>query len=237
MSIARIILWLTVFSVAMGYLESAVVVYLRDIYYPEGFSFPIKVFSEEIFITELLRETSTLAMLFSVAYIGGKNFYQRLANFIFCFAVWDIFYYAGLKLLLGWPESFLTWDILFLIPVIWAAPVFAPLICALTMILLAVCIWYFEEKGREIKINFTEWSLLIAGSCLMIVTFLWDYTALIVNDGFLFELKNLRSNKIFTEILTNHVPVDFHWGIFMAGELLLLSAIIFFCKRNFPGTK
>ena len=36
----RRLIWLTVYAVAMAYLESAVVVYLRAIYYPEGFSFP-----------------------------------------------------------------------------------------------------------------------------------------------------------------------------------------------------
>ena len=33
---------LLLYAVAMGYLEAAVVVYLRAIYYPEGFSFPLK---------------------------------------------------------------------------------------------------------------------------------------------------------------------------------------------------
>ncbi len=33
--------WLTVFAIAMAYLESAVVVYLRALYYPQGFDFPI----------------------------------------------------------------------------------------------------------------------------------------------------------------------------------------------------
>ncbi|MCK7540484.1 MAG: hypothetical protein MZV63_61130 [Marinilabiliales bacterium] len=32
--------WLAVFAVAMGFLEGIVVVYLRELYYPEGFDFP-----------------------------------------------------------------------------------------------------------------------------------------------------------------------------------------------------
>ena len=35
------LIWLTIYAVAMAYLESAVVVYLRAIYYPEGFGFPL----------------------------------------------------------------------------------------------------------------------------------------------------------------------------------------------------
>jgi len=37
----RKLIWLTLFAVAMAYL-SAVVIYLRTIYYPEGFAFPLK---------------------------------------------------------------------------------------------------------------------------------------------------------------------------------------------------
>jgi hypothetical protein len=44
--------------------------------------------------------------------------------------LWDIFYYVGLKTLLGWPPSLFTWDVLFLIPVPWSAPVLAPVAAA-----------------------------------------------------------------------------------------------------------
>ena len=37
----RRVVWLTIFAVAMAYVESAVVAYLRAIYYPHGFSFPL----------------------------------------------------------------------------------------------------------------------------------------------------------------------------------------------------
>ena len=35
------LIWLTVFAIAMGFLETTVVVYLREILYPNGFSFPL----------------------------------------------------------------------------------------------------------------------------------------------------------------------------------------------------
>jgi len=37
------IIWLVLFSIAMGFLETAVVVYLRELYYPDGFSFLARV--------------------------------------------------------------------------------------------------------------------------------------------------------------------------------------------------
>ncbi|MCX6296119.1 MAG: hypothetical protein NTX97_08630, partial [Bacteroidetes bacterium] len=162
--IVKTIIWLSIFSVAMGYLESSVVVYLRKIYYPEGFRFPLTPVSQDIAITEFWREVATITMLISTGIIAGKNSAQRFAFFIFSFAIWDIFYYVFLKLLLGWPESFFTWDILFLIPVPWVGPVMAPCIISLTMIVLTLLIICNQEKEEYIHINFIEWSFLVFGS-------------------------------------------------------------------------
>jgi hypothetical protein len=56
----------TFFSIAMGLLESAVVVYLREIYFPDGFNFPLNPIHGKIFTIELLRELATLIMLISL---------------------------------------------------------------------------------------------------------------------------------------------------------------------------
>ena len=39
-TLQRRLVWLTIYSVAMAYLESAVVVYLREIYYPARWNLP-----------------------------------------------------------------------------------------------------------------------------------------------------------------------------------------------------
>ena len=129
----RTIFYVILFAVAMGFLESAVVIYLRTIYYPEGFAFPIKLSGQTIALTEVLREAATLVMLFTVSLIADKKGINRFAYFLLAFAVWDIFYYIFLKLLIHWPASFFTWDILFLIPFIWVGPVLAPIINSITM--------------------------------------------------------------------------------------------------------
>jgi len=108
--------WLIVFSVAMGFLEAAVVVYLRLHYYPNGFEFPLVPLEERIATVEILREAATLVMLIGVGVLAGKNLQQRVAFFLLAFAIWDLVYYVGLKLVLDWPSSWLAWDILFLIP-------------------------------------------------------------------------------------------------------------------------
>ena len=106
-------IWVILFSIAMAYLESAVVVYLREIYYPEGFIFPLTPIDSTIAITEFWREVATLVMLLGIGILTGKSAPQRLAFFLLSFAIWDIFYYVFLYVLLGWPASLMTWDILF----------------------------------------------------------------------------------------------------------------------------
>ncbi|HPB25925.1 MAG TPA: hypothetical protein PLE11_09195, partial [Bacteroidales bacterium] len=98
------IFWILLFSIAMGYLESAVVIYIRELYYPEGFAFPMKLISEKIMITEFFREAATMLMLLGTAIIAGRNAIERFAYFIMCFGIWDIFYYVFLYLILGWPQ-------------------------------------------------------------------------------------------------------------------------------------
>ena len=84
----------------MGFLESAVVVYLREILYPEGFAFPLSPIPVSLAVTELLREVATLIMLVTIGIIAAKRFSTGFAWFIYSFAIWDIFYYVFLKLLL-----------------------------------------------------------------------------------------------------------------------------------------
>src|SRR3990170_1940624 len=110
---------LTIFSVAMGFLEAVGVVYLRQLYYPEGFSFPLKPIALEGLSLEYLREISTIVMLVTVGGVAGRNSYERFAFVLYSFGFWDIFYYVWLKVLLNWPPSLLTLDILFLLPVVW----------------------------------------------------------------------------------------------------------------------
>ena len=88
----RYYLWIFVFAAAMGFLESAVVVYIREIYYPEGFAFPLKEMSQTLAVTELFRELATMVMLVGMAALASKRFTVAVAWFIYAFAVWDIFY-------------------------------------------------------------------------------------------------------------------------------------------------
>jgi len=223
--IYRMFILTGLFAIAMGFLEAIVVVYLRELYYPNGFSFPLQTMPAGILSVELAREICTMLMLVTIALIAGKNKLQKFAWFIYCFAVWDIFYYLGLKLFLNWPPSLMTWDLLFLIPVAWVGPVLAPVICSLTMILLAAGIVVLQEKGYDVRIKLSEWVLIIGGAVIVFIAFIWDHSRIIIREGFLGEYFNLLDNPRFIRVMAQYRPVYFIWPLFILGEIIILSGI------------
>jgi len=164
-----------IFSVAFGYIEAAVVVYLRAIFHPEGFTFPlafaIAPSSKHILLTEIGREAATIVIILTGAWLFGKNRQRRFAYFLTIFAVWDIFYYVWLKVILDWPASITNWDILFLIPVTWASPVLAPVLISLTMLIFAVIILYRDSLGRPLKVTWLEWLAFVFAGLIVVVSF------------------------------------------------------------------
>lgn len=67
------IFWITFFAIGMAFVESSVVVYMRELYYPAGFDFPLRVIDNHIAITEILREAATLVMLLGVAVLASDR--------------------------------------------------------------------------------------------------------------------------------------------------------------------
>jgi hypothetical protein len=222
-----------VFAVAMAFLESVVVVYLRKLYYPGGFDFPLVGFIEpEILNIEWAREAFTIVMLACIGILTGRRFYEKFAYFLYAFAIWDIFYYVWLKACLDWPTSFLTWDLLFLIPLPWAGPILAPIICSLTMIFLAFVIINLQDRGRKFAMNFREWSLLVVGGLIILYTFLYDYTKLIINSGFAGDFLNLAKRPDFHAVISSYVPLHYSWLVFLIGEIFIVEGIFMAYFRN-----
>ncbi len=230
-SIQKKIFFLTIFGIAMGFLESVVVVYLRQLYYPEGFGFPLKEAIGEGFFLEYLREIATIVMLLAVSVLAGRMTYERFSYFLYCFGVWDIFYYVGLKVLLNWPSSLLTWDILFLIPVVWLAPVLAPIVCATTMIIFSGFILYYHDKGYPVRINLLGWSLMSLGALVIFITFIWDYSKIIIQGRFLKSFFSLAADLHFQSIVTSHIPSTYNWTLFILGEFLIFYSLVIFIRR------
>lgn len=165
-----------VFAIAFAYIESAVVVYLRAIFYPDGFGFPLAGFGDSVlwrrlFLTEVGREAATLVLILTGAWLFGGNRRQRFAYFMIIFAVWDIFYYVWLKVLLDWPASIMDWDILFLIPVPWASPVLAPVLVSFAMLLFAAVILNRDRLDKLFRVKRFDWLGFVVAALVVVASF------------------------------------------------------------------
>ncbi len=220
------------FALAMGFFEAIVVVYIRELYYPEGFSFPLRTIPAWLGGVELLREATSLVMIVAVAWLSGRSPMKRLSGFLFIFGVWDIVYYLALKLLIGWPASIFTWDILFLIPVVWSAPVLAPLICSLMMILMALLMNSCCSRKGNFTFRRREILLIFSGALTIFVSFIFDFTRHLLKENFFPALFTPAAHQKFLEITNDWVPENFRWELFSAGLLLIAAGIYLSLQRT-----
>ncbi|MCX8055988.1 MAG: hypothetical protein N3F03_00075, partial [Ignavibacteria bacterium] len=221
----------SIFGIAFGLLEAIVVVYLRKIYYPNGFSFPLTILEPEMIKVEVVREITTIVMLATFGWILGKKFGERFSFFIFTFGVWDIFYYIGLKLFLNWPENLFTWDVLFLIPITWISPVLAPVICSIGMIVIALIYIYLKDKNYQIKFSNLTLILISLGVIIIIYTFIYDYFTLLTENNFWKDFATLTEKKEFWQVVGSYVPQKFNWILFFFGCFVIaIGYLISFFK-------
>jgi hypothetical protein len=232
-SLYKKIFWVAIFSISMAFLESAVVIYLRELYYPEGFSFPLKTLSEKIIVTELFRELATLIMMISVAFMVASNKNDRFSWFIFVFGIWDIFYYVFLKIFLDWPASLLTWDILFLLPSTWVGPIICPIINSLTMIIIAIIVLVPGKNGLKPSIARWEWALLIIGAALVFMAYTEEYYFYISSEFNFGKLLLYSTNDELIKHASQFIPQSFRWDLFISGQLLFIGMMIIYGRRKF----
>jgi hypothetical protein len=221
----RAVAALFLFGVSFGYVEAAVVVYLRAIYdpirrelHPErrpNDLFPL-ITSGQLasagpenprrLAIELGREAATMLMLAAVALAVARNFQQWISAFAIVFGVWDISFYAFLKLMIHWPDSLNSWDILFLIPLPWVGPVWAPVLVALSMIVCGL----IALKSEGLRGTALHWMGVLAGAAVIVIAFVWDF-------------RNTSAGGL---------PNPFNWPLFLIGEAIGLSA--FLAATRFP---
>jgi len=201
MSLNKNLFTVFIFSIAMAYLESAVVVYLRYLYYPMGFVFPIKMIPNQTLFIELGREAATIIMLLAIALLSSKLKRQRIFFFFFAFGVWDIFYYIWLKIFINWPQTLLADDLLFLIPVPWIAPVVAPILISVLFITISIMALKKIEKGKQVEISKTNAAIILVGVLLILISFMWNYQERLISTS----------------------PVEFFWMVFIIGLLLMIA--------------
>ena len=210
----RYVVALLLFGVAFGYLEAAVVSYLRTLhepvrlrYYPHRPAselFPLLTLDQiratapdemHTINVEIGREAATLVMLAAIAISCSSTLSQWTAAFAIAFGAWDIAFYLFLKVILDWPASLFTWDILFLIPLPWTGPVIAPVLVSAAMITAGI--WHFsrEASDRRVHIRAPHAAGILAGALVIIVSFILDYR----------------------NIMAGGMPNRFNWPVFWAG--------------------
>jgi len=209
----RTVFALLLFGTAFGYLEAAVVSYLRLLHEPArqqfhpgrppGDLFPLLTLEQmratgnqqQILAIEIGREAATLWMLAAVALAVAGNAAQWAAAFVVAFGAWDITFYFFLKVLLGWPASLFTWDILFLIPLPWVGPVLAPMLVSAAM--MAAGAWHLrsETSAAPVCLRARHWAGLILGAAVIVTSFAEDYR----------------------NIMAGGMPNPFDWSLFSLG--------------------
>ena len=177
-------------GLAFGWIETSVVVYLREIYMREAslrganyfagsqiFQVPLASLPSHVITVEMAREACTILLLGAVAWLAGRRSADRAGAFLLSFGIWDLTYYAGLKLALGWPDSLSAWDILFLIPLPWVAPVWAPI--TVSAVFVAAGSYLFWTSEHERRYRWPDAGVLIASALLTIASFLVESRAAI----------------------------------------------------------
>jgi hypothetical protein len=211
-----VVLPVAAFALAMAYLESAVVVYLRQaLGVSTGEVFPIDLESElsgTLGWIELGREAATLVMIGSIGWLVGRRGLERLAWAAVIFGIWDIGYYFWLWVFSGWPTSLATWDLLFLIPVPWAGPVWAPVAVSVALVAFGLALAARYRAGLEARADRTTLGALIAGGVIVIVSF-------ILNAGV---------------VLGGGTPTDFAWPVFAAGMGIGVVAAVAILRTASP---
>ncbi len=133
---------LSIFGIAMAHLEGVVVVYLRKalgMLDSESNKESIEKFPDRYLRIEMTREAATIIMLLVIAYISGTTWLEKGLFFLWTFAFWDLFYYVSLYILIKWPPTLKTIDVLFLIPRPWIAPVWFPVsVSGITILIIFV---------------------------------------------------------------------------------------------------
>lgn len=214
--------WLVVaiFAIAMAWVESAVVYYLRtmiDRIEPHQAN-PLPIFGG-LGSAELIREAATLVMLFTVGVLAGRTWRSRLGYAAIAFGIWDIFYYVFLKVLCDWPKSLLDWDILFLLPLPWWGPVLAPVLIAVLLIVWGTLASQFERVEASRLSNLAAWALNFIGIVLALNVFMAD-TLRVANQG--------------VDVVRTVLPVRFNWPLFCLALALMSAPIVVLAARLKP---
>jgi hypothetical protein len=192
------------FAVAMAWVEAASVFYIRALvgriqpYQPN----PLPI-DAALGGAELWREAATLVMLAMVGLLAGGTWRRSAGYAALAFGVWDIFYYVFLRIMTGWPQTLLDWDILFLLPLPWWGPVLAPVSIAVLMIAWGTLVTQPSGVARDAR---WSWALALVGIVLALAVFMIDAW---------------RALPHGREAVLGVLPTSFNWPLFSVALLLM----------------
>lgn len=171
------------FALAFGWIEANVVVHLRDVYLRDaaaggggvGLQVTQVALPFRVQWIEIVREACTMLVLAAVGWLSSAHLAGRIGAFLLAFGVWDLMYYAVLWLVIGWPDSLAAWDILFLIPVAWVAPVWAPCIVALLFVVTGS--WLFLTDASPRRWRYADLAVIVVACAVIVASFLVESSA------------------------------------------------------------
>lgn len=211
------------FSIAMALLESAVVVYMRRLYYPDNPMelFPLHFLNNYDPVLELSRELATVVMIVTVALLAerGTNLTRKFAAFVFVFGTWDFFYYVWLKVLMDWPQTWTEWDVLFLIPMIWVGPWICPALIALLFMIWGGWVLYWPE---HLRLTVPAVCVFVVGAAMGLVSFMQPIAAL-----------TWSAAEANTQRVAQYTPGEFWWWLY-ALSLILMTIGLGMTKQTRP---
>jgi hypothetical protein len=193
--------WVSVYAIAMAFLEAVVVAYIRELLRLTGQT-DLKAYAP----MEAWREAATIVMLVAVGWLAGRNKIDRLAYGMFAFGMWDIWYYVWLKVLVDWPKTLLDWDTLFLIPFPWRGPVLSPVLIASLICVVSVLTVVQVNRQKMPKITFFQTGTVLCGALLALYIFMAAPIQVWIRGG-----KNWSSVQ----------PEIFNWPVFLIALIMM----------------
>jgi hypothetical protein len=206
-SFLRRALTVGLYAAAMAYLEAAVVVYLqRALAIEPAALFPLRDQATlgGLGVIEVGREGATLLMLATVGWLAGRTGLERLAWAAVAFGIWDIGYYAWLWVFIGWPATLGATDLLFMLPVPWVAPVWAPVAVSLALVGFGLVVARRLRRGDPLRVGHGQLAAGFGGGIVVIVSFTLDAG----------------------RVLAGGMPSDFAWPVFVAGMTLAVGGAV-----------
>lgn len=211
LSPARVVV---LYALAMAWVESAVVFYMRSmINRLEPYQANPLPLAGGFGLAEVVREAATLVMLLAVGTLAGRTWRSRLGYTLLAFGIWDIAYYLWLVPLTAWPTSLGDWDILFLIPLPWWGPVWAPMSIAALMIGFGAVVGRHDSPERPLWPSRTATGAAVLGGLLALYVFMADAIHLVFSGGRTAELRDM-------------LPEWFNWPLFLAALALMVVPVV-----------